>query len=439
MTDQNYAPRSSRRNARWLLAALLALPVVGAGVSGTAFAQQQGGEEKKQETTQGQVLTERTFKQLTEANKAIEESRFKDAAPILDRLIADDRLTPYEKAIAFQTRAHLYTEMDDYRGAAAMFEKALALNILPPDQQMTLIYNLGQIYAGTEQYQKAVDKFKLWFSQAQNPQASAYLPYANSLFRLDRPKEAIPLVEKAIQISDDPKREWYDFLAGLYYETKQIDKVGEVLELLISKYPSEKRYYNQLAGVYSELKRERDMLAIMELAHKAGHLEKSTEFVQLAQLWMYFENPYRAAALLDDKLKKGQVDSTKENWELLANAWIASREIPKSIDPLARAAELDSKGEGFVRLAQAYLEREDWNKAHDALQKAINKGGLEKRGQVFMLEGVALFNLDRIEDSRRAFLKAAESKEQQRVASQWVRHIDKMLEEKAARQAAAVQ
>lgn len=436
MNDHKTTPRSLR-----LLAALIvALPVVGAGISTSAFAQQQqGGEKKEQETTQAQVLTERTFKQLSEAYKAIEEDRFKDAAPILDRLIADDRLTPFEKATVYQSRASLYTETNDYPRAAEMFEKAVALNILPPDQQLNLTYNLAQIYAGTEQYKKAVEKFQIWFAQATNPQPQAYLAYANSLYNLSRFKEALPLVEKAISISDEPKKEWYDFLAGLYYELKNIPKVGEVLELLITKYPGEKRYYNQLAGVYSELKRERDMLAITEIAYKAGHLEKSIEFVQLAQLWMFFENPYRAAILLDEKLKNGQVESTKENWELLANAWIASRDFKKSIEPLTKAAELDKEGESYVRLAQAYLENENWKSAVSALENALAKGGLKNRGQVHLLEGVSLFNLDRIADARKSFLKAAESKDHQRVARQWVRHIDKMLEEEAERQAAAVQ
>lgn len=436
--------RTPTRRYRRLLAALaIALPVAGAGLAtGTAFAQQQGGQggqQGGQQTQPAQVLTERVFKQLSEANKAIEENRFKDAAPVLDRLINDDRLTPYERAIVFQTRAHLFTETDDFRRAAEMFERALQLNVLPQDQQMTLTYNLGQIYAGTEQYQKAVDKFRAWFAQASNPQPQAYLPYANSLYHLGRHKEAIPLVEKAIQISDDPKRDWYDFLAGLYFETKQMEKLRSVLELLVSRYPREKRYYMQLAGVYSELKQDRDVLAITELAYKAGHLDRSTEFIQLAQLWMFFENPYRAAVLLEAKLKEGKVESTKDNWELLANAWIASRDISRSINPLARAAELDRTGEGFVRLAQAYLEREDWKNAVDALEKGVSKGGLRNPGQAYLLEGVALFNLDRIESARRAFMKAAESRDHQRVARQWVGHIDKMLEEKAARQAAAVQ
>ena len=428
---------SPRRISRTVAALLLVLPLVGAGMAVPAFAQE--GEQGKKETVQAQVLTEKTFKLLTEANKAIEENRLAEAAPILDRLLGDTKLTPFERATVLQTRGFLLTEQDNYKEAAKYFEQAVDLKILVPDQQLALIYNLAQIYAGTEQYKKSVEKFEIWFAQATNPQPPAYLAYANSLYNLERFQEAIPKVEMAIKIANEPKREWYDFLAGLYFETKQIPKVAQILELLVSKYPGEGRYYRQLQGVYSELKRERDMLAITELAYKGGHLEKSEEFVQLASLLLYFDNPYRAAVLLEKKLKEGKIEKNYTNYEMLANAWIASRDVAKSIEPLIQAAELAKDGNGYIRLAQAYVEREDWSAVNTAIEKALERGGLKEIGQAYLLEGVALINLDRLGPARKAFVEAAKSKGQERVARQWVRHIDKILEEQAARQQAALQ
>jgi len=435
MTDRINTPKSKRRSARRLVAALLlSLPVAGIGLTATAYAQQaQGQGEQKQETTQAQVLTEKTFKQLTEANKAIEENRYKDAQPILDRLLGDEKLTPYERAVVLQTRGFLATEQEDLKGGARFFEQALRLNILPPDQQQSLVFNLAQLFLATEQFQKSIDMFKEWFAVAQNPRPEAYVAFGSAYAQMERYKDAIPLFEKALELSDNPKREWYDVLAGLYFETKQYAKVAEILELLVSRHPAEKRYYTQLAGIYSELNRQKDMLAIMEAAYKAGHLDKSNEFVQLAQLWMFHEVPYRAAVLLEKQLEAGKIENKKENWELLANAWVASREIPKSIKPLERAAELSSDGEGFIRLAQAYLEREDWKSAYSALEKGLAKGKVQSPGQAYLLEGVALFNLDRLEDSRKAFRKAAEFKDQQRSARQWMGHIEKLQAAEAER------
>ncbi|ACI98235.1 tetratricopeptide repeat protein [Rhodospirillum centenum] len=434
---------ASSRRRRWLAALLLGLPMAVAGVSGTAYAQRAAGDDQKAEqedaAKKGQVLTERTFKQVTEAQKAIEEKRYAQAQQILDGLLKGE-LQPYERAIVLQTMGYVFTEQDNYRRAAEIFEQALALKILPDAQQHSLLYNLAQLYMATDQFQKSLQKFKEWFAVAQNPQAEAYVAYANVYAQLEDMRSAIPLMEKAISMSPNPKKEWYDFILGLYFETKQFTKVADTLELLISRYPKEKRYYIQLAGIYSEIKKEKETLAVMELAYKAGHLDKSEELVQLAQLWMYHDVPYRGALLLQANMEKGRIKGTKENWELLANAWIASREIPKSIDPLRRAAELSNDGEGFIRLAQAYLEREDWKNAVDALEKGIAKGGLKNQGSAFLLEGVASFNLKDLDKAERAFNRAAEFSSTARTARQWLTHVQKaqLAEQEKAEQAAAV-
>ncbi len=409
---------------RLLLAAMLAtLPVVGAGTPGTALAQQQKKEGEQQ--PQNLVLTEKVFKQVTEAQKAIEEKRFPAAMSILQGLLGGE-LTPYERAIVLQTQGYVYTEQDDYRRGADAFEKALSLNILPESQQHSLLYNLAQLYLATDQFQKSIEKFKAWFKVAQNPQPEAYVAFASAYAQMEDFRSGIPLLETGIKNSNNPKKEWYDLLTGMYFETKNFPKVAETLEILISRWPTEKRYYTQLAGIYSELKRERETLAMMELAYKAGFLEKSEELVQLAQLWMYHDNPYRGARLLETEFQKGRIKQTKENYELLANAWIGAREVPKSIGPLARAAELADDGEVYVRLAQAHLEKEDWKNAVEALERAVQKGKLKNAGQVYLLEGVAYFNLERYDESRKAFARATEFSQVARTARQWLNHVEKV-------------
>jgi len=426
--------------SRFAAALLVALPVVGAGMSTPAFAQQQ---EKKEEqaTTQGNVLTERVFKQVTEANKAIEEKRYADAISTLDRILSRE-VTPYEKAVVLQTKGFALAEQEKLKEAAQFFEQALDLKVFAPDQQLNLVFNLAQIYLVTEQYQKSIAKYKEWFAQATNPQPQAYVAFANAYAQIEDYKNAIPLLETAIQkAGGDVKREWYDFLTGLYFQTGQFPKAADIVELLVTRYPGEKRYWTQLAGLYSELKREKEVLAIMEGAYKAGHLDKSTELVNLAQMWMFHGVPHRAATLVEQHIKTGKIDSNEKNWELLANAWVASREYDKSIDPLRRAAELGNNGENYVRLAQAFTESENWKEVVDALEKALAKGGLRNRGQVHLLEGVALYNLKRLEPARQAFLKASQEKDTQRTARSWLTHVEReqQREREQQEQAAAVQ
>lgn len=442
-----------RPRLRLAAALLMAFPVIGAGTPHTALAQSDGyggggqqqqapapsrnqrGGQQQQQQQQNLVLTEKVFKAITEANKAIEEKRFAQAMPILQDLLRGN-LTPYERAIVLQTQGFVHTEQDDYRRGAESFEQALALNILPESQQHSLMYNLAQLYLATDQFQKSIEKFKAWFKVAQNPQPEAYVAFASAYAQMEDFRSGIPLLETGIKNSANPKKEWYDLLTGMYFETKNFPKVAETLEITISKWPSEKRYYTQLAGIYSELKKEKETLAMMELAYKAGFLEKSEELVQLAQLWMYHDNPVRGAVLLEAEIQKGRIKQTKDNFELLANAWIGAREVPKSIQPLARAAELSDDGETYVRLAQAYLEKEDWKNAVEALERAVQKGKLKNAGQVYLLEGVAYVNLERYEDARKAFTRATEFGQVAKPARQWLQHVEKVQMADAATVAA---
>lgn len=425
--------KSSRPGLRLLAALMLALPVIGAGLPQAAFAQQQQKEGEQQK--QNLVLTERVFKVINEAQKAIEEKRYAAAMPMVQGLLGGE-LTPYERAVVLQTQGYIYTEQDDYRRGADSFEKALGLNILPEAQQHALLYNLAQLYLATDQFQKSIEKFKAWFKVAQNPQPEAYVAFASAYAQIEDFRSGIPLMEQGIKNSPNPKKEWYDLLTAMYFETKNFPKVADTLEISISKWPTEKRYYTQLAGIYSELKRDKDTLAVMELAYKAGYLEKSEELVQLAQLWMFHDNPYRGAILLEREFEKGRIKQSKENFELLANAWIGAREVPKSVQPLSRAAELSDDGEGFVRLAQAYLEKEDWKNAVNALERAVQKGKLKNAGQVYLLEGVAFVNLERYEEARKAFTRAAEFSQVAKTARQWLTHVEKVQTADAATVAA---
>ena len=105
-------------------------------------------------------------------------------------------------------------------------------------------------------------------------------------------------------------------------------------------------------------------------------LEKHDELLRIAQLYLFYEVPYKAALILEEELESGRIEDEEKNWEQLANAWLSAREW-KAIPPLKKAAEMSEDGELFLRLGQTFMQEENWKEAEEYIKYAIKKGDLE--------------------------------------------------------------
>ena len=118
------------------------------------------------------------------------------------------------------------------------------------------------------------------------------------------------------------------------------------------------------------------------------------------------------------------VDATERNLRLLSQAWYQAREDQKAIPPLERAAKLSDDGELYVRLGQAHINLEHWSDAATAIQQGLKLGGLKRIDTANIMLGMALFNMKRLEQARRAFSIAAGDNRSKRAATQWIAYVD---------------
>jgi tetratricopeptide (TPR) repeat protein len=213
-------------------------------------------------------------------------------------------------------------------------------------------------------------------------------------------------------------------LLSLRIEREEYAKARPVLEQLTNLYPK-KVYWMQLAAVYGELGQENESLAALELAYQQGLLDRDEELRRLAQLYLYHDLPYLGARVMEKGLADGTIAQDSEAYEILANGWMRAREFDRAIEPLTEAASAASDGELYLRLGQAFAEKEDWGAAADALRRAIEKGGLEEPGAANLLLGVALFNQEQLESARPYFARAAQRDKTRKDAELWLKLVDK--------------
>jgi hypothetical protein len=155
------------------------------------------------------------------------------------------------------------------------------------------------------------------------------------------------------------KENWWLLLRAAYYELENIPKVREVLERLLIEW-SKKEYWTQLSAIYGQDELEEKQISAYATAYQEGFLDKSSEYVQITQLYLSKEVPYKAAVILQTGIDEGIVDLEEKNWRLLSQAWFLAQEDQMAIIALREAAKLSDEGELDVRLARSLANIADY-------------------------------------------------------------------------------
>jgi len=161
----------------------------------------------------------------------------------------------------------------------------------------------------------------------------------------------------------------------------------------------------------------------METAYLQGLLDKSSEVVQVAYLYLNAEVPYPAAQVMEQGFKDELVEEKSKNYELTGSAWRQAQEIAKAIPNMEKAAELSDKGELYTRLGNVYLDSDQHQKAIGAVSKGLSKGGVKRPDSARLVLGMAHFNLGDYKSAKKAFRDAAKDERSEKYARQWIRYI----------------
>lgn len=413
---------------RTLLATLLLALLLGASAAVHA---QAGGERKTRVTV---AMSQPVYKALTEAQALVDKKQYGAALKVLETL-RGKKLTPYEAAQAWNYTAYTHYLQEQYPQAIKAYEQVLAQGELPEAIVTSTLKTLSQLYFTVEQYAKALTTVQRLMASLAEPAQEVYLLLGQAHFQLKQYAEALPAIDRAIAMAraqgNEPQENWLLLKQVIHYERKDYARMVEVVKELLRLYPKES-YLRTLAGAYSELGDTRKQLAVMEALYDQGYLTAGRDLVNLANLFLLHEVPVKAARVLDRALKAKQVEADVANLRLLSQAWYQAREDAKAIPPLARAAAQAEDGELSVRLAQSYLNLEQWEQAAAALEEGLRKGGLGRTDQAYVMLGMARFNLQRLEQARGAFERALADKRSQKVAGQWLAYVDQELQRRQA-------
>ena len=198
------------------------------------------------------------------------------------------------------------------------------------------------------------------------------------------------------------KENWWLLLRAAHFELDDIKNVRVILERLLIEWPK-KEYWTQLSAVYGQLKFDDKQISSYRTAYEEGFLVRSNELVQMAQLYLSMEVPYKAAVILQKGVDAGQVDLEVKNWRLLSQAWFLAQNDQMAIAALREAAKLSDDGELDIRLARSLANTANFEGCVNSATTAIGKGDLKRDDESYITLGMCQFEVASYEDSKESF------------------------------------
>ena len=416
---------AKRTPARLTAVAMIACLAAGA----TAFAQEEDERDRRdaQETKQAQAVGKEIYDRIQKAQEEVDAKNYDGALRILNQLRSKDTLTDYERQNVLNYIGFVHYNMDNINEAIRTYEELLKIPTMEDQFRKQTVYTLAQLNTMQERYAPALKLLDEYFVLETNPAPEPYILYAQNLYQENRYADMVKPIETAMNIArernKEVKEDWYVLLNFAYFQQEDYAKVRDIQKILLVNWPK-KRYWFSLAGAYTELGEEENLVYAYDAAHTQGMLEKESELVTMAQLYLQAEVPYKAGKLLAEEMEKGRVSGDVKNYRLLSQAWQLAQEDEKAIPSLQAAARASSDGELDVRLGNAYLNLGQYENCAEAVQTGLNKGGLKNPDNAYISLGMCQYNLKQYNNSIASFREASKERRSRRIAGQWISVIE---------------
>ena len=329
------------------------------------------------------------------------------ALQALNQLRAQE-LNCYELGAALRLGAAIKIQAGNYVGAVQDLEEALNRGFVAEADKKDTYFNIAQIHLTQDNLNEALTYYERWMGAGGAPNRDQKWQLAVLNLKLDNNVESLKWAEQVLEADgrNNAAREVYDFLIYLYDATGQLAKKAALLELLLAKNPNERRLWDAIAGDYFQADEERKAFEVQKAMYLAGILDKEEEIVRIVNFYNRFDVPFQAASILEKEINQGRIEKTYARLELLANLYQVAREFERAIPVIEEAAQISSSGEMYERLGRSYSELQQWDKAEEALQNALAKGGLKDRGLAWVLIGQSRYEREDRSGAREAFRNA---------------------------------
>lgn len=424
-------------------AAVLAVMPAPEGSPLTAVATAQEQPKKQQKTRKVPAMSLEIHKYVQKAQEAMDLNDIAAAEQELQKAMTKRNINDYEKAVVWQMRAMIAFEKENTPDTIKAYEMILTFReSIPEALEHQIIYGLSQLYFSEENYTKSLQYAEDW-QKVVGPEfiGVSQLTFISQLhYQLTDFATSLEYIYRAIALAEtidtvEVKENWYNLALSSHWELNQYDKVRDVLEILLIRWPNP-TYWSQLAGIYQELGDEETSYSLTEAAYKQGFMDdKPLQLVNVAQIQLARDAPIKCAWIMDRALKENLIENTADNQKILGQCYLAATEYRKALEPLSIAAAEENNGDLWLQIGQVQMQvdrLEDAERSFVKMQQAFEddrenaKQNEAKLLAGVMMHGQALTELKRFDEAKRAFSKAlrlAKESKDRRAVNNWRQYL----------------
>jgi tetratricopeptide (TPR) repeat protein len=338
----------------------------------------------------GQTVSAKVGKPLQDAQKLIEQKKYREA---LTQVNEADKISPkttYEQFIVNDMQGFLYQQLGDYGNAAKAYEATIKSGQLPAKDVATRQRALVSMYYVSKNYSKALSSANQVLASG-GPDADMYTIAGQSSFILGDYAGAAKSVAAAIQLGESagrrPDETSLQLLMSSQYKSGDTKGYAKTLERLVRTYPKPE-YWNSLLA--SELNKpgtsDKRSLDIYRLQLAVGGLVKPDDYMSMAKVALVASFPGDAKAALERGFKagvlgKGAAEQADKQKRLLAAATKQAADDQAILPQLESQANASAQGDLDVRLGELYASYGQYDKAIGAIQRGLAKGGVKNVGE----------------------------------------------------------
>jgi tetratricopeptide (TPR) repeat protein len=388
-----------------LMAALAAAGLV--GVTGgsllpvTAVA---ADKDKDKDKAPKQKLSPDVAKPLMAAQTAIQAKNWPEAIAKVEEAQALPNKTPYDQYMTDELGWYAYVQNKDYPKAAEALERAMASGFVPDEDKPQRLRALTQLNLQDKVYPKAIQFGEQYLALKPDDQEIA-IAIAQAHYLSGDVQGAKAAAEKLVSSSQKPSEPALLLALRTSYELKDDTSTLHALEGLVRHYPQPKYWEDLLNNALFRTKDDRALRALYRLMNDTSTLDKGEEYGEMGSTLVTGGFPTEAKQVLERGMAANvfQGDAKSRAQQDLDRAKSGATADAKEMATASQQLSNAKTGMQMVGIGKLYFSNGDYDKAVDALQKGLAKGGVTDTDDVNMLIGIADSRAGKTNEARTAF------------------------------------
>jgi tetratricopeptide (TPR) repeat protein len=408
--------------ARSIVALMLSVAVLGAlSVSPGAVVMAQDKDKP--------TVSKAAAKPLKAAQEAMQGQKYDEALGKLAEVEALPKKSPYDDHLVQEMRGFIYVRQKNYAEAAKALEAGLNSGYLAPEDVSQRVKALAQVNYQIKNYDKAIEFGNRAVKEGYADE-DMYTLVSQAYYIKGDYKGTLNFVENQVEdqikAGKEPKEQPLQLILSSCVKLEDQECQTRALERMVAYYPKPEYWQNLLYSMFqAKTSTDKSLLHVYRLANEVDVLKRPEDYTEMAQLAIEQGSPGEAQRVLEKGFKKNIFTEQRDkdrNQRLLESAKKQAATDKTSLAKIEKDALASKTGDKDVGLGLAYLSYEQFDKAAEAFNRGLEKGGVRNEPEARLLLGIAQLKNGKNDEASKTFGTVKGNPTLERLANLWQLH-----------------